>query len=271
MLRPSLHFALWSIVIVLSPVPTRAQVSIADSAIAFVMPAVSYGGVFPVGTLARRFGYLSLFTLECGYKFKNNWTLGASGAYLMTDIVRETGILDRLAYFKYLSAPDGSTTVYVFWPDNSGAAYVPTFQGRGFVVALKAGKIISALRLPKSNPNSGLALEAGVQFVEHRIFVGLPLGREPNNLKGEYAKGYDRLTNGMGPVFSLGYRFFGNNRLINFLVAAESAVHFTRNRRGINYDSNDVDNALRSDVWVGFRFSWCIPLYRVAPEKFYYY
>ncbi len=235
------------------------------------MPAVSYGGMFPVATLAKRFGYISLFALECGYKFKKNWTLTANGAYLFTDVVRESGVFDRLAFLKYVSAPDGSVSAYIFWPDNSGAGYVPTFQGRGFSLALKAGKIFNALRLPKNNPNSGLSVEAGVQFVEHRIFANLPIGREPNNVSGEYAKGYDRLTNGLGPVVALGYRFFGNNRLINFFLAAEAGLHFTRSRRKINYDTNQPDVATRSDVLVGFRFSWCIPIYRVAPEKFYYY
>lgn len=243
----------------------------ADSSIAFVMPAVSYGGMFPVGDLGRRFGYVSLFTLECGYKFKQNWTLSASGAYFFTDVVRESGILNGLAFLKYVSDSDGSTSAFIFWPDNNGAGYVPTFQGRGFTVALKAGKIIRAVRLPKANPNSGMTVEAGIQFVEHRIFINLPLEREPNNVSGEYAKGYDRLTNGLGPVVSLGYRFFGNNRLINFFLAAEAGLHFTQSRRKFNYDANVADDALRSDVLVGFRFSWCIPVYRVAPEKFYYY
>ncbi|MCS7085320.1 MAG: hypothetical protein RMM53_10985, partial [Bacteroidia bacterium] len=260
-----------SLVIALNVAPTDAQVSIADSSIAFVMPAVSYGGAFPLGRLAQRFGYLSLFTLECGFKFKSHWTLTASGAYLFTDLVRETQIFNHLAFYKNVSNPDGTISTLVFWPDNSGAGYVPTFQGRGFVLALKAGKIFPAFRLPRNNPNCGVAVELGVQFVEHRIFVGLPLGREPNNVTGEYAKGYDRLTNGLGPIVTLGYRFFGNNRLINFFLGAEAACHFTRNRRKINYDLNALDEGLRSDVWVAFRFAWCIPLYRVAPEKFYYY
>jgi len=247
-----------SLLIALLPLGMRAQKSVADSAIAMFMPTVVYSGYGTAGTMAERFGYTSLAGADLGFKLRNNWYASLGGYFMFGDQVRENPIDPNfLTQFGLLITEDGEVSSF-------------RLDQRGYTIPLRLGKIFHSVALPNTNPNSGLYVETGVQFIEHQISLSAQLDRIPY-LSGDRAKGYDRLTNGLGVLFGIGYRHFSNNRFTNFVVGFDMSLNFTQNRRTVNYDTGLADTRSRVDMLVGFRVGWVLPVYKQAPEKFYYY
>lgn len=246
------------------------QKSVRDSCIAFWTLGIHYEGAWPGGTMAERYGYTNLFNIEFGKKFKNNVYFTVGAGFMFGETVKETNMFSNLAFNQTWKLLDGTNYSVFGWIDGDGNVFYPNFEQRGYVVPIRVGYIINKLRLPKQNPNCGPFVEIGLQFMEHSIyFKGIP-ARTPY-MSGDMLKGYDRLSNGFGALQSIGYKFFGNKRYINAYVAFDISENFTQNRRTVNYDTGLADNRVRSDILYGFRIGWCYPLYRVAPEKYYYY
>ena len=149
-----------------------------------------------------------------------------------------------------------------------GRYYTVRFFERGFVVPLMVGKIFTLSK--KSNLNSGIYVELGTQFFQHKINV-IAVGDNVPYLSKPYLKGYDRLTNGFGLVEGFGYRYFGNNRFTNFFIGAELSQNFTQNRRDLNFDTGVKDDRQRMDLLYNLKVGWTFPIYRSAPESEYYY
>ena len=145
--------------------------------------------------------------------------------------------------------------------------YTVRYFLRGLVVPFTVGKIFP---LNKKNLNSGIYVELGGQFIQHKIAVQA-IGDNVPYLSKPYLKGYDRLTNGFGLVQGFGFRHFGNNRFTNFFVGAEFSQSFTQSRRDFNFDTGVKDEAKRLDLLVGLKAGWTFPIYKSAPEKEYYY
>lgn len=248
-----------------------AQVSIADSAISLGMLSVGYNGYFPGGDLARRFGLQHSFGGDIGFKHRSNFYVTLGAAYLFGENVKEQNMLDGLAFFHVWNTTDGTQYVNYGFVDENGNTHQPVFTERGLLASVRFGKVFPALAIGKrANPNSGFFLEGGLQFLHHKIHIKFPSEALPL-AKPDYLAGYDRLTNGFGPTLSAGYRFFGNRRYVCFMIALDAGLHFTRNRRGFNWDTNQYDTAVRHDALLGIRAHWVVPFYRLAPEGYYYY
>lgn len=236
-----------------------AQQSIRDSAIHFFVPSVAYHGIFPLADLSQRFGYSSAIGGEVAYKMRSGLYFAVQGAGLIGDKIVESGFLEGL----YL--PSFQQAGLLAFIDENGKVFTPNLRQRGWTANLRIGYIISHLRLPKHNPNCGLYVEAGGGYLSHRILIDKARSERLPLLEGEYLKGLDRLTGGWGLVESIGYRFFSNNGLINFFVAAETGQYFTQSLRGYLYDKGVKDDDRRRDWWWGFRVGWSLPLYEKAP------
>ena len=98
--------------------------------------------------------------------------------------------------------------------------------------------------------------------LEHQLN---PIGQ----LEGEYLKGYDRLTNGLALTQFVGYLHSGNSRLVNFYVGLEATEGFTRGKRDLYFDTNQVDNDPRLDGLIGLRVGWILHVYKRMPETYY--
>ena len=236
-----------------------AQQSIRDSAIAFFMPAVMYGGLFPMQDLSQRFGYLNHVQVEAGYKFKSHLYIALAGGALVGDKVREAGLLQN-----YLSA-SLLQSGYMGMFDENGKVFAPTIRAAGWSALLRVGKIFPILRLPGQNPNCGPFMELGGGYLRHRISIDKARSDRAPLLEGDYLKGVDRLTGGWGFSQSLGYRFFSSRLLLNFFIAVEAAQFFTRSLREWTYDTGERDVRRRLDSWVSVRIGWVLPLYEKAP------
>jgi len=68
----------------------------------------------------------------------------------------------------------------------------------------------------------------------------------------------------------IGYKYLSNNRLANFYLGFEFYEGFTKNLRGVNFNTGLTDTEKRLDVITGFRFGWILPLYK-RTKDFYYF
>lgn len=240
----------------------RAQKSIRDSAITMGHLSIVYQAAAPGGDLANRFGMTNLLGAEGGIKLANGF-YGTTGLkFLFGNTVREV-VAANVVQVRG-SASTGYQTMAL---GADGRFYAVRFFERGFAIPFVAGKIF---RISKKNLNSGIYVEAGGQFLLHKVSINA-IGDNVPYLSRPYLKGYDRLTNGLGFVEGLGYRFYGNNRFANFFVGVELSQNFTQCRRLLNYDTGVRDTAKRLDLLYGVKAGWTFPIYKSAPEKEYYY
>lgn len=229
-----------------------AQVSIKDSSIYTPLVSISYGYQLPAGDLVKRFGNSSSVQLNLDFKSRSYIMLGINGSYIFGDGVKENP-------FTNISTPSGAII------DRDGQfAEVRTYE-RGFTVS---GTIGGMVHFKKPNPNSGIVLNVGFGFIQHKIKIDV-IGNNVPALSKDYKKGYDRLSNGFLLSESLGYLFLSNNRLSNVYIGLECLQGFTQNRRSLDFDTMTQDTKKRIDILYGARLAWILPLYKKAPSEYY--
>lgn len=231
----------------------RAQYNVRDSSIAFPTVGISATYQSPGADMAQRFGSNFAFGAVFQYKFKSNWIIGLEGRYLFSDNVKENTILDG---FK---TPDGNII------DGNGQFGLVLLYERGLQLNLKGGKIFPLRFL---NPNSGIMFTAGAGYLQHKIWIDTP-GSPIPYLEGDYAKGYDRFSNGLAVSEFLGLISFSNKKLVNFYAGIECVQGFTRNRRSMNFDTGLKDNKQRLDLLFGIHVGWMFPIYKRVADKYY--
>lgn len=232
-----------------------AQVNIKDSAIATPLIGVSYSYQMPAGDMADRFGNNSAIQLNVEYKTRKQWIFGANGSYFFGKDIREKGMFDSIV------TSDGNII-----NRNGEFADIRVYE-RGFTISATAGRMF-AFKNP--NPNSGLVLNVGIGFMQHKLRIET-IGNNVPQLDKEYKKGYDRLTNGILISENLGYMYLSNSRLVNFYIGFECMQGFTQSRRSFDYDLMKRDTQKRLDILYGGKIAWILPLYKKAPQEFYIY
>lgn len=247
------------------------QMSIADSSITFFNVGPYFQAHVPASDMAQRFGYHSGIGGFAGIKHKSNWYVNMGFQLLIGSKVLETTMLNNLGYRHDWHDGSGALNSVGGWIDGNGDLIFPGMNMRGYTVPLRVGRIFNKVKLGKQNPNCGLFVELGMQFIQHKIQIEVPKYAEMPYLGKEILKGYDRLTNGLGALASVGYQYYGNRRLLNFYIAADFAYNVTQSRRSWNYDTGLQDTATRQDITWGARVGWVLPIYRVAPEKYYFH
>ena len=235
--------------------PNFSQVSVKDSSVFIPLVKMSYAIQLPEGDLAKRFGLNSAVNVAMIFKTKKNLMYGIEGSFIFGNQIREDGILDSI------STSDGQII-----NSNGQFATVRQFE-RGFIVMAKFGKLFPVLG---SNPNSGIFCVGGIGFLQHKVRID-DLGNTSPQLSKEYKKGYDRMTNGIAVTEFIGYQYLSNKRMVNFFFGFEFYQAFTKSRRSWDYDLMRADTQNRFDLLYGFRAGWILPLYKKAPDEFYYY
>jgi hypothetical protein len=159
-----------------------------------------------------------------------------------------------------LRNPEGFVT------DNDGFPADLRISERGITVHAVFGKVF---RLFSSNPNSGLMVNIGLGYMQHKINL-YDAQQRVAAVKGDLKKGYDRLTTGPSTSLFIGYLLLSENRLLNFYFGIESYQGFTKSARKLNYDTGLPDVGERLDICTGLRVGWILPLYKKKPNEFYY-
>lgn len=241
--------------ILLNVTTIRGQASVKDSAISMVMIRPSYGLQFPGGDLANRFGVNQSVGMGVTYKNKKGWMITAEGSFIFGNKITQNGL------FSGLTTSEGTIIgVDGLYGD------IRVFE-RGYYVTLGLGKLF---KVQKPNPNCGFIVEGSLGFIQHKIKIQDKKNSVPA-LRDAYAKGYDRLTNGLAAREFIGYLYVGNHRLVNFFGGVEAVQGWTRGRRDFIFTEMKADNSSRFDLLFGFRVGWIIPLFKEAPEEFYIY
>lgn len=236
----------------ISLMQSNAQ-SVKDSSFRIIMTGVHFCGQLPQNNMAQRFGPNLSAGVDLFWKTKRNFLFGIEGSYFWSKNVRE----DVVASMKN---SDGFIT------DNEGYPADLRTTERGWNFDAKVGVII-----PKTghNPNSGLFFTIGAGYMQHKVKL-YDANQKIAAIKGDLAKGYDRLSGGFAVTYFIGYQYLSNNRIANFSFGVEMYQGFTKSFRGFNYDTGLKDTQKRSDVLVGLRFTWLLPLYKRAKDFYYY-
>lgn len=245
------HYLFFLAILILSSKLT-AQVSIKDSSVYTPMLGFSYGYYIPGGDMVKRFGNNSSVLLNIDFKTIHYWTLGINGSYFFGSDIKES-------LFDSIDSPGG----YII---NRGGEFadVRIFE-RGFTVSGTIGRMIPFKR---PNPNSGILINMGFGFMQHKIRIET-IGNNVPQLSKQYKKGYDHLSNGFLLSENVGYLYLSNNRLVNIYIGLECMQGFTKSRRSYDYELMRKDTHKRLDVLYGAKIAWILPLYKKAPKEFY--
>ena len=233
----------------------QGRTNLGDTIINAKMLQVSYALQFPFGDMADRFGNDNCFGLSFNFKIKNNWMIGVEADYLFGGNIKEDTIID------YLFTSQG------FLLGTTGYAESVLLFERGMSFFGKFGKVFP---LVEQNPNSGINVMFGAGFLQHRIKIEDPEHAVPY-VTGDYAKGYDRLTNGFAISQYVGYLNLDKRKYLNFNAGLELIEAFTKNRRPYNFDQMKKDDSNRIDILLGLKIAWVLPLYGKGEQRYYTY
>ncbi len=234
----------------------NGQASVKDSSIVIPSFSIHYAYQFSAGDLSTRFGNNHNVGGDFTLKLKNHFMLGFESSYLFgTDVKNED------EYFKNIRNDKG----YVI--DGNGQYAEVHLYERGFNIYFFTGYQFHILA---PNPNSGPFIQLGAGFMQHYVRIENTDNTAPQ-VTGEYAKLYDRLSNGFSTTQTIGYRFMGNRNLTNFHIGFEFTQAWTQSRRSYNADDMRQNTDKHLDLLFGIKVGWIIPLYGRAPKDFYYY
>ena len=92
-------------------------------------------------------------------------------------------------------------------------------------------------------------------------------------LRGDYAKGYDRLARGPALRESLSYLHLNPSNSVKYSIALSFTQGFLNPVRGLNFDTQVAEQGRRLDLFISLDAKWYIPLAegasRTKEEVFY--
>ncbi len=208
----------------------------------------------PFGDMAKNYGPSWRVGGSLQYRLPSNWQFGVKGDFLFGSDMRDDSLLSNLK--------DASG----FYLNNEGRRVGMEIAERGYLLGLTAGKMIPFSKL---HPNRGLLLQLTAGFMQHKVFY-FNLQDNFSQLRGDYKKGYDRLTNGMFVEPYVGYQHFSENGLINFHVGVGATLGFTAGRRDWQLDLARPYKEARFDGLFGVRAGWYFAIYKKRSEDIFY-
>jgi hypothetical protein len=206
---------------------------------------IFYGYQVPVGDLADRFGRNSSLGGNLEFFVNQKWIIGVEGQFIFGPKVKEN-VLGGLV------TSDGTLI------NTSFTLADVDIKERGFNLMAKFGRIHD---LWSPRHISGIKWTIGAGWLQHKIRLkdsqnAIPYFEDP------YIKGYDRLTNGLALTQFLGYQYLDDAGRLNVFFGAELTEAITKNRRGLNYNTNTLDEQSRFDMLAGLKFGIQITINR---------
>ena len=232
-----------------------SQVNVRDSAVEGFVFNFGLGAYVPSGDVAERFGNNMALGFDAFYKTQSNWLIGPSFNYIFGNDVKD---LEQL--FEDLTTEGGNII-----GGNGDYATIKGLQ-RGWSLSLKSGKVFP---LFGPNQNSGLLIQVGAGYLQHKIYIE-DLNDAVPQLDDQNTKGYDHMHGGLVITQNIAFYHSGNKRVTNFTVGFEFMQAFTQNLREYNYDSRSYDLESKLDLFFGIKASWFLPIYNKNVQKFYY-
>lgn len=251
MLRRVLLFLFATVIVFTS----NSQVNVRDSVVAAFIPHVSYSFQFPGGDITERYGDNSTIGIGLKYKTSKNFIYSFDANFIFgSDIKNVDSILDMVL------------TEEGFIIDGNGTYALYALYERGYNINFSIGKIFPILNPTK---NSGLMVTAGFGYLLHRMKIDNQHRTAPQ-ISDDYAKGYDMLTGGISLNQFIGWFYMGNSKLTNFYAGVEFHEAFTHSLRDWNFSAMKKDDNKYFDYFIGIKVGWMLPIYKRAPDKYYY-
>lgn len=233
----------------------QAQINVRDSSVLAPMIYVNYAYQWPGADLKERFGSNSTIGGGFQIKLKSNWIFGADFNYIFGGNVK---IADSI--FSAIDDENG------FLIDRNGELTTPLLYERGFYTSVRFGKLFPVW---SPNRNSGPMVMGSIGLLQHKIRIETP-GNTVPQIAGDYVKGYDKLSNGIGISEFIGYMYLGNKRLISFFGGIEFTQAFTQSRRSYDFNLDARDTQKRVELQYSIKIGWIIPFYKRKPAGYYY-
>ncbi len=246
-----------TILLVAMAFSVSAVAQIKDECINVWQCEINYAYQFSLTDMKATYGKNpSTMGLGLSFKTRQNWIFGFEGSYLWGGYTNNGEPLLR-----NIMTQSGNII-------NSYGEYGTVLLTQsGFYAGVKFGRVFS---FSHPNPNSGIVLNIGAGILEHHIRIENRSNNTPPVL-GDYKKGYDGLRNGIALRGFIGYQFLSNKKLVNFYGGVEYTFAWTKSRRNYDFNLRGKDNTKYQDSMIGIRVGWILPIYRHAPEEYYYY
>lgn len=235
---------------------TTAQVDLLNEKQGFPYFHISYSYQVPGHDLAKRFGHNSGISGGFLYKTRSNFAFGIETGFLFSENIK-----NESQYLQHISTEDG------FVISEAGKFGAIFLHQRGFYFGGRIGRIFPIIG---PNPNSGLMIMAGAGMLQHQIRFDIEENNVPQ-LRGDYLRGYDRLTNGPSINQYIGFINFDNNRVINFHAGFEFIQAWTQSRRPYDFDRMQPDRQNRFETIWSIRIGWMVPIYQRTGETHFYF
>lgn len=208
----------------------------------------------PFGDMAKGFGPSWRVGGSLQYRLQNNWQFGVKGDFLFGTDLRDDSLLWNIK--------DASG----FYINDNGRRSGMEIAERGYMLGLTAGKMFP---FSKAYPNRGLLVQLTAGFMQHKVFY-FNLQDYFSQLRDDYKKGYDRLTNGVFLEPYVAYQHFSESGLVNFHVGVGATLGFTAGRRDWQFDLSRPYKDSRFDGLFGIRAGWYFAIYKKRSEDIFY-
>jgi len=237
-------------------VRAQSQRSKSDSAASIPMFYGFYGYQWPGADMAARYGSNSAIGPGFIWKTSSNLLFGVEYNYLFGNNVK-----DGLDLLKGIRTSNGNVI------SSDGTPAVVALFERGHIIAAKFGKLIP---VSKADKNSGFFFTAGLGYITHKIRIEVQNESAPQ-LKGDYKRGYDRLSGGFTLSQSVGFMYFGKSNLLNFTLSVEAFEGWTNDYRDYYFDMMSAPEGKNFDFLIGPKIAWMIPIRKRSVNEFFYY
>jgi hypothetical protein len=211
-----------------------------------VLLGVHIAGQQPFGTLSERYGNFATIGAGGEFKFKKGLILGMEYNWGFSENVKENTI------FGHMIGP----TPQLF--DLEGYYSVITLQHRS---QYAMGNIAYVIPFNKRNMNTGLFVQGGIGYNQHKIFIQSSEEKLPQVMGKEYKYGYDRLSSGLLTRQYVGYQRITPTGYFHFRAGIEFNQGFNQGRRVWNFQKNAPGNEERFESSIGLKFSILLPIY----------
>jgi hypothetical protein len=225
------------LICVLLPHLVFSQAEVKTSQAFLFTPHIAFHNVG--GDMKDRFNNFNSLGMSIDYKFKNNFTIGVDYDWFFGRAVKDNGIFSNIT---------GESGLII---DQNGD--------------------FSVINLPRVQSNSGVLIQLGGGFMQHKIDIFSSQITIPQ-LNGDYEKGYDQLAYGFATKQFIGYQYLVNHNRYHFRAGIEFNQGYTEGRRTWNFNTNDSGLDKRFDTTTALKFGVIVPIYtkKAEDEEFFY-
>ena len=204
----------------------------------------------PHADLAERFRTFASIGLGINYKTKSNFMFGVDYDWYFGNRIKESGTFSEITI-------DSGQII-----DSDGNFSIVRLNIKGNYLTANVGYLFN---LPKDEPNSGILIQAGVGWMQHKIDIVSSQNKIPQ-INGEYEKGYDKLTYGIATKQFVGYQHLVNKNHFHFRIGLEFNQGFTQGRRTWDFNKNESGLDKRFDGTIAIKAGIVVPVFTKAKD-----